>query len=116
MLSSVDKVINQIKYQHAGYHSGSRVGEYSGLILPVLWLEETAQVDEANANLLKSKLFFMISLLDGLTLFIIGFGIILFTFTFILNIIYKSILVNRNRRVPTTDPDTHQIPEKTLTH
>lgn len=53
---TLQAVISTINSNYNNYYSHDSFNDYNGLILPILWLEETATVDEANAKLLKDKL------------------------------------------------------------
>ena len=113
MFSGLDRVLSRLNRARAAYHTSAQVGEYNGIIIPVLWLEETASVDEKNADLLKSKLLNKIALLNGLALFLVNFGILMISFAFLYFLIVRFLLVRGNtEKIRPQEIDT--LPKKKI--
>lgn len=86
--------ISNINQNYRNYNSGdSSLEDYNGLILPIVWFEESATVDEANANLLKSKLINKVKLVKGILMFLLNLAIILLTICLVYLIFVKCILI-----------------------
>jgi len=93
---TLQQVISNINNNYNNYNSQNSFNNYNGLILPILWLEETAQVDEKNANLLKSKLINKIKLFNGILLFLLNLSVICLTVCLVYLIFVKFILKRKD--------------------
>lgn len=108
----LEKLLKQLSRERTGYHSSTSGNDYNGIIFPVLWLDETAQVDEKNADLLKGKLLNKIALLNGLTLGVFAIGILLVTLGAIHWMILKCVLVRPEERKTETNDQFDSLPKK----
>jgi hypothetical protein len=110
--AGLNKLLKNLAKERTGYHSSTSGSDYDGLIFPVLWLDETAQADEKNADLLKSKLLNKIALLNGLTLGLFAIGILLMTMGAIHWMILKMVLVRPEERKPEINAEYDSLPKK----
>jgi len=90
---TLQQVISKINTNYRNYNSANSFDDYNGLILPILWLEETAMVDEKNANLLKSRLINKIKIFKGTLMFMLNVSVICLTISLVYLIFIKFILV-----------------------
>jgi len=88
---TLQQVISNINANYNNYHSHDSFNDYNGLILPILWLEETAMVDEKNANILKGRLINKIKLFNGILFFLLNFSVICLTVSLVYLIFIKFI-------------------------
>lgn len=107
---TLKQLISNINNDYNNYHSHDSFNNYNGLILPILWLEETAQVDEKNANLLKSKLINKIKLFNGILLFLLNLSTIILTICLVYLIFVNCILIKEDYDDESYDDDT--LPKK----
>jgi len=103
------EVISNINANYNNYHSADSFNDYNGLILPILWLEETAQIDEKNANILKSRLINVVKLANGLLLFFLNLAFICLAISLVYLIFIKYIYIKDYNNDPFND-DT--LPKK----
>lgn len=106
---TLQTVISNINSNYNNYHSHDSFNDYNGLILPILWLEETASVDEANANLLKSKLINKIKMFKAILMVLLNLSCIALTLSLVYLIFVKCIL-NRDYDDASYENDT--LPKK----
>ena len=85
-------MISNINSNYNNYNSQGSFNDYNGLILPILWLEETATVDEANANLLKGRLINKIKLFKGIFVVMLNLCVILLSISLVYLIFVKCIV------------------------
>lgn len=91
---TLQHVISNINNNYNNYNSQNSFNNYNGLILPILWLEETAMVDETNANILKGRLINKIKLFNGILMFLLNLSVICLTVCLVYLIFVKFILIN----------------------
>lgn len=111
---TLQSVISNINSNYNNYHSADSFNNYNGLILPILWLEETASVDEKNADLLKSKLINKIKLFNGILLFLLNLSIICLTISIVYLIFVNCILTDDdyNNNPTGFDYEVDTLPKK----